>query len=296
MIRKHKKHRLPKIHTTDTLLLVKMGMIFLCFLCIAKPEVFAQSIEIELPQTPRATTKPPVPDQQEGDERMKERRQKLLDEKVGAGLIQPGEDFASSQEANLLKAATTPGPMRYALLLSLYGTKLQTSGNKRRDYHSDPSVSFHGMYRTGEDSDGWKLWAGVRTISFQGSGTYQDDHGSFAFLYWGPSLNFGHIEPGPLTSTKDVSKNRELLAGRASYFISTGISAQFSIGRQDDESDVPAEDFDRRDLAFDSPGVWLELSYHHIKFNAISWGGTIGVQAGEEKLFYYAGLNVGAWH
>jgi len=279
---------------------MKMGRIFpLTLLLQAFATVaFCQGGKILLPE--KVQVKPPPSRGEAGAKEDYDRRRKQLDQRLD---IKRKPKPSPSEELNkeLIKEVLKPVEIKYSLNVHLLASSIQTSGNDRDGYYTDPSAGFMLLIKPfkSSDSSSLSMWTGLRSYYFLGGGKYKNNNGRFSFNYIGPTIGIGKIDPGinalPKKDNKAAEVEHGLSHARNGYFALMGIAAQSRQGKAEDGKEDPTDDLNTKSIAFDSPGLWAEIWYSRIKYNAISVNVLAGVQMGKGKTFYYAGLGTGGW-
>lgn len=281
-----------------------MGSIFprtLVVLALAAHSASASG-QILLPKDP--TLPPPPRRSQESIKQDQKQREETLEQDLKeAGLsTKPVPDKPQlKRDLALLEETLKPTPLDFALLTHLTYSHITTSGNDRSDYGAEPSVGINIWYRIFQDTkpEDTNIWAGFRGQYFGGSGRYKQNSGTFSFLYFGPTIGVGKISPGVgdvgQDATKDADSVAKALTARHGLFALTGIAAQSRQGTHEPDKNKPDDDLNSKALAFDSPGLFAEVWYTHIRYNALSYNALLGAQTGKQKLFIYLGVGVGLW-
>ena len=257
-----------------------------------------QGGKILLPEPARI--KPPSSRGEEGANEDYKRRREQLDKRLNIKR-KPKPSPSQELDKKLLQETLEPVEIKYSLNVHLLASMIQTSGDDRENYYTDPSAGFMFLIKpfNSSDSSSLSLWTGLRSYYFLGGGTYKKNSGRFSFNYIGPTIGIGKIDPGIKFLPKQDSKAEEVDTGlshaRNGYFALMGIAAQSRQGKAEDGKEDPDDDLNSKSIAFDSPGLWAEIWYSRIKYNAISVNILAGVQMGKDKTFYYFGIGAGGW-
>ncbi len=258
----------------------------------------AQGGKILLPKP--VEVKPPPSRGEQGAREDYDRRKQQLDKHLK---VKRRQKPSSSQELDkkLLAETLKPIPITYSLNIHLLASAIQTSGEDRKDYNMDPSAGFMLLIKPlkSSNSSNLSLWTGFRSYYFLGGGTYKNNIGRFSFNYFGPTIGVGKIDPGitslPIKGNKSAEASSGLSHARNGYFALMGIAAQSRQGTSENGKEEPEDDLNSKAIAFDSPGLWAEIWYSRIKYNAVSLNILAGAQMGKNKLFYYFGIGAGGW-
>ncbi len=154
----------------------------------------------------------------------------------------------------------------------------------RKDYMSDVTVHVSTYVRAfwNEGPEVAQPWIGVRIAPFGGVGTQGRRTSRFAFTYMGPAIGLGSI-----AKPQDTSVDFPVRYG---YLLSAGISGLSRLVATDESAPPLPSDFSPISWIFDSPGVWSEIRWLRISRGALGFGMMAGVQTGQGKIFYYAGI------
>lgn len=213
------------------------------------------------------------------------------------------DDGPNYLDRHLAAAALDPHPMKFWLDVSLIQPIVITRGD-RSNYTADVTSHVLGNFRINPDkpTNIPQLWTGFRLAPFAGSGTYKNSTGRYGFLYFGPMIGLGSFD---LALAPSESPFESKTAGgsdkaakpkvnvRTGWIVNGGLALQSRIGRLDATVEDPGDDFDTKKLAFDIPGLWAEARYFRLYYNALSFSGIAGAQAGKGKYFFWIGIGAG---
>ena len=221
---------------------------------------------------------------------------------------QKHRSFLPQLKSELEKHGKEKKPMLLQMVVTPVITHAIVTGDEREEYQTDPTLLFHLKFRpfSGPLKNDINFWTGLRLAPFSGNGIYKGISAAFSFLYVGPMFGIGKFSLARVPNSEKNSK--EIIDGskkttrevspyqKTSFFLSGGIALQSRLVRRESGRPPPDEEFDTRDLVYDSPGLWAEYIFSVLHYNTISVDYTVGLQSGKKKLFAYLGVGVGLWH
>ena len=246
------------------------------------------------PDGPRYQKNPARVDPNKDYQKLRRRRQ-LRDAKDNRR-----RTLKKSLTERLDEVSRDPGPMRFIASAVILLPYLVTGSNNRKNYYADPSamIQFYLKPSEYEAFDNTELWTGFRLASFSGAGRQGGVSGDFGFLYFGPMLGLGKVSPPVLSvgvDEKAGSKEKLSNYDRSGFFWMSGLALVSRASKVEKGREKP-EDFNSKEVDFDSPGLWTEVSYGDIRYSRIGLTYTFGVQVGKGKIFTYFGFGSWFWH
>ncbi len=229
-------------------------------------------------------------------DRMREKREKQQK------LDHPVPTSAQIKAEQLFQEASQERPHRFHMQVSLVKPFISVQ-SPRKKYQLDLTSHSTFFFRpeTARNEKEAQFWTGFRLAPFSGTGTYDNVSGRFGFTYFGPMIGVGKINEIVL----DSEKNQEPAKGRVAsrnypsrfgFFAMTGLAFQSRETILFAEDQQGEKDFEAKKFAFDSPGLWGELTFSSIFYEAVSANVVVGFQMGEGKLMGWGGIAMGAWY
>jgi hypothetical protein len=198
-----------------------------------------------------------------------------------SGLKEAAKEVKKIEDAKA--EAQKPRPLYGFTEFSLLQPKVSVNSG-RKNYVSDLTVHINTYVRAlwSEGPETTQPWIGLRVAPFSGVGTQGLRTSRYAFTYIGPAVGIGSIA----TSADPAADNPV----RYGYLLSAGISGMSRLVGSDESTPPLPSDFSPIAWGFDPPGVWSEIRLLRISRGALGCGLMAGVQTGQGKIFYYAGI------
>ena len=245
-----------------------------------------------MPPPPRAST-PPQDEQTVDDDLRRKREQRL---KRDAPVDPEGRAQRARRDA-LYEEATTPRHRQAYFDVSLLLVSTNYRG-QREAFRDNPTSHFNFLWRHGgKDMDGKRgMFSGFRLAPFSGTAKVSGVPGNFGLTYFGPAIGWGKFDAVPQDYGQvatDPSKPDGLpgIPVVSGWVVTMGVAAQSRTSSTDNvEGKEIEDDLVSKGVDFDRPGIWLEGRIIRIHYGATGYSAVFGVQTGEEKAFFYAGL------
>lgn len=278
----------------------------LVFLCVYAQGLIADEDLIILPKM--APEKRRVSPTAPGSDHLDELKERRRDRERAPGEPPTGEPRTEEAEAGptpsekrdqkLDAESKKDRPMTMFMQSTLALTRASVSRG-RKSYSMDPSALFHLLFRMNSEkkTGNTHYLYGFRMAHIGGTGIYKETPGRFSFLYFGPMISIGKISLAPEADGAQTANPTSGSQNRHSgYLLSTGLSLQSRFVKTGDGEPEGSEDMNKKGIAFDAPGLWIEAQHISLHFGAIQWGPLLGLQIGKGKYFGYLGFSVGGWY
>ena len=252
---------------------------------------------------PQQTVPPPMESSDTLNADFKARREERKSKEQGKTEL-PGERLKKKEEKSknvkIVDEILADKPIVMQLAASLVVPSITTYGTQRKNYTAEPTAHVHLYLRPGGSklNENIQLWTGFRVAPFGGSATYKNVSGRYGFTYFGPMIGMGSLSGAPRSISKELSESADGPGAfhRTGFFFMGGIAAQSREAGLDKGVNPPAGELNKKGVAYDAPGLWLEYSIVSMDYNALSYNYTVGVQTGEAKVFVYVGIGTGFWY
>ena len=224
--------------------------------------------------------------------------------KAGENSSPNGKGATGSMKARLEQESLRPSPLNMLFALVPSYPIVRTKG-ALKSYSVDPTMIFHMSYRIAKSTpENLDRFFGLRIAPFSGKGVIQEHAATYGFVYFGPMVGVGNIRPRVVGKSQGNEAEsigphgEEEEEGHATtgWMFWGGIAAQSRLTAYDRGGGAPDADLRSKGLALDSPGLWAEVIYTSLHYNAIGIEWLGGVQMGKNKTFLYAGLGIGLWN
>ena len=254
--------------------------------------------EAQILLPPQPESRPPPRESQEKFDQDIERKQLRRKKREQKERVKEEKQQKILNKKEIFQEAIKPRDRFMLMEVSLVSPTILTSGD-REGYTSELNAHFNIMFRhKGRAADGKRgLWYGFRMAPFTGTGIYKGVHGNYGFVYFGPMIGVGTLDPMPQDLGSDeIRKDKSHLPVITGWLASFGLAGQNRQNGLDDADQGKVDDeFTEKGFNFDAPGAWLELRHLRVYHGALGLNFSFGIQTGRQKQFIYAGIGMGGW-
>jgi hypothetical protein len=252
---------------------------------VMKPPYEAQDEMLQDLRRKQKLTEPTATEKEDHQQQEEQKKEQLVDRTKNRELVE--------------ESLKTPSP-RFNLSATLAAPRITTTGNKRKNYTAEPTVIVHWAVAPNEPKkeSKFEFWTGLRYAPFCGAASYKSTAGRYCYSYFGPMVGMGRLSEVPKSSDEKAQQSVESAQEfhRHGLFWLSGIAAVNRMSHLPEGVKSPGDDLSTsKSIAFDLPGIWSEISYVSMDYNAISSNYLLGVQVGNGKVYVYAGIGLALW-
>ncbi len=197
-------------------------------------------------------------------------------------------------------------PQKFITKLSINFPLISVLGN-RKAYTVEPAIDVSFLYCISEkEENNLKIWLGLRSANFTGSGIQDGIAGRYNFLFLGPAFAIGKsqesLKPDPIDKTsagkkEDFVVKAKKYSKQEGWLVLGGFGVKQVGGTTDKSHGHINNDFNANLRPFFKGfGSFIELNYVQLFYDAFSVHYNVGIQQSQNHYFYWIGLGVGGWY